>query len=141
MIILSVDYGMVRSGIAVCDKLELLASPVCVLTQQDAKKLVKQVAELALQYKAEEIVVGYPKNMDGSAGERAQASAAFAQALQEESELPVTLRDERLTTVSAHQALNATNTRGKKRKKVVDAVSAMIILQEYLDYRRIRSNS
>ena len=87
--------------------------------------------------KAELIVVGLPVNMDGTHGERAQQCEDFAAALTEFSGIETVMRDERLTTVSAHNALNVTNTRGKKRKAVVDAVSAVMILQDYLDYRRI----
>ena len=136
MVILSVDYGDVRTGVAVCDKSEFLASPVCVITERRAERLAEKIAALAAQYKAEEIALGLPKNMDGSEGFRAEACRAFAELLRQETGLPVTLRDERLTTVSAHHYLNATDTRGKKRKETVDAVSAVIILEDYLAYRK-----
>ena len=129
MIILSVDYGDTRTGIAVCDKTEFLASPVTVITEKES--------EIAKEKKAKLIVVGLPVNMDGTHGERAQRCEDFAAALTEFSGIETVMRDERLTTVSAHNALNVTNTRGKKRKAVVDAVSAVMILQDYLDYRRI----
>ncbi len=141
MVILSVDYGDVRTGVAVCDKSELLASPVGVITERKAEKLAEKIASLAAQYKAEEIALGLPKNMDGSEGFRAEACRAFAELLRQETGLPVTLRDERLTTVSAHHYLNATDTRGKKRKETVDAVSAVIILEDYLAYRKNRGNA
>ena len=115
MVILSVDYGDVRTGIAVCDKFGMLASP-----------------EIATEKKAEKIVLGLPKNMDGSEGFRAEACRQLAELISERINLPIDFEDERLTTVSAHNALNATNTRGKKRKAVVDAVSAVIILEDYL---------
>ena len=136
MVILSVDYGDVRTGVAVCDKSELLASPVCVITERRAERLAEKIAALAAQYRAEEIALGLPKNMDGSEGFRAEACRAFSELLQQATGLPVTLRDERLTTVSAHHYLNATDTRGKKRKETVDAVSAVIILEDYLAYRK-----
>ncbi len=135
MIILAVDYGDVRTGVAVCDRLELLASPVEVVTQPDAALLIDRLCAIAAQLQAELIVVGLPKNMDGSEGGRADACREFAQALEQKSGIQTVLRDERLTTVSAHQALNVTNTRGKKRKAVVDAVSAVMILEDYLRYR------
>ena len=136
MVILSVDYGDVRTGVAVCDKSEFLASPVGVITERRAEKLAEKIASLAAEYKAEEIAMGLPKNMDGSEGFRAEACRAFADLLRQATGLPVTLRDERLTTVSAHHYLNATDTRGKKRKETVDAVSAVIILEDYLAYRK-----
>lgn len=138
MVILSVDYGDVRTGVAVCDKSELLASPVGVITERRAEKLAEEIKALAAQYRAEQIALGLPKNMDGTEGFRADACRAFAALLEQETGLPVVLRDERLTTVSAHQYLNSTNTRGKKRKETVDAVSAVIILEDYLAYRKNR---
>ena len=141
MIILSVDYGDARTGIAVCDRTELLASPVTVISETDRDTLLKKIADLALERRAELIVVGLPVNMDGTHGSRAQACEDFAQALTELCSIPTVMRDERLTTVSAHNVLNATSTRGKKRKAVVDAVSAVMILQDYIDYRRLNGLS
>ena len=134
MIILSVDYGDTRTGIAVCDKTEFLASPVTVITEKETEPLIEKITDIAQEKKAELIVVGLPVNMDGTRGDRAHKCEEFAAAL---TDIKTVLRDERLTTVSAHNALNVTNTRGKKRKAVVDAVSAVMILQDYLDYRRI----
>ena len=136
MVILSVDYGDVRTGIAVCDKSEFLASPVCVITERDADKLCAKICEIIAQYKAEQIVMGLPKNMDGSEGFRAVACREFAEKLETASSVKVVMRDERLTTVSAHNFLNMTNTRGAKRKQTVDAVAAVIILEDYLAYRK-----
>lgn len=136
MIIMSVDYGDVRTGVAVCDKNEILASPVSVITETDAEKLADKIIAFAKELRAESFVVGLPKNMDGSEGFRAEACKAFASMLGEKSGLEVNLYDERLTTVSAHNALNATNTRGKKRKAVVDAVSAVMILEDFMAYRK-----
>ena len=138
MIILSVDHGDVRTGIAVCDKNEILASPVCVITERKDEVLAQKIAEIAAQQKAELIVMGLPKNMDGSVGFRAQAIEAFVPVLEAACSLPVVLRDERLTTVRAHQMMNATDTRGKKRKQTVDAVSAVLILEDYIGYRRLQ---
>ncbi len=129
---LSVDYGDVRTGIAVCDRFEMLASPVTVIEETDKNALAQKIAELVKEKKAEKIVLGLPKNMDGSEGFRAEACRELGALLTEETGLPVDFEDERLTTVSAHNALNVTNTRGKKRKAVIDAVSAVIILEDYL---------
>ncbi len=136
MIIMSVDYGDVRTGVAVCDKNEMLASPVKVITETDRDVLSDDIANEAVRLKAEMIVVGLPKNMDGSEGFRAEACREFASLIEEKTGIDVALYDERLTTISAHNALNVTNTRGKKRKSVIDAVSAVMILEDYMRYRR-----
>lgn len=136
MKILAVDYGKARTGLAISDAGERLASPLTVIAQRDPERLVQQIAQIAGEQKAELLVVGLPKNMDGSEGESAQNARSFAERLERASGLTVELRDERGTTVSAHGYLNQTDTRGKKRKAVVDAVAATIILQEFLDYRR-----
>ena len=91
---------------------------------------------MAKEYDIGEIVVGHPKNMDGSEGERAQKCELFANRLRAIVEVPVKLWDERCTTVSAHNYLNQTDTRGKKRKEIVDEVAATIILESYMDYRK-----
>ncbi len=137
MIIMGIDYGDARTGVAVCDKFEMLASPVGVISQWDKSKLIEEICELIKKHKPELLVVGLPKNMDSTIGERAEKCEAFAKELSEASGINYVMRDERLTTVSAHNALNNTNTRGKKRKAVVDQVAAVVILQDYIDYRRI----
>ena len=141
MIIFGVDFGDTRTGWAVCDKSEMIASPVSVLTEKSFQRCAEQTAEAIKNARAEMIVVGHPKNMDGSCGDRAQKCEAFAKLLEEMTGLPVVLWDERCTTVSAHNILNVTNTRGKKRKAVVDAVAAVIILESYLAYRKNTANA
>jgi putative Holliday junction resolvase len=136
MKIISVDLGLARTGIASCDALEMLASPLTVIHQSDEEKLIDEIVGIAKEQGAERIVVGYPKNMDGSAGERAQSCERIAKIIEEKSGIPAVLWDERCTTVAAHRALNVTNTRGKKRKAVVDAVAATVILENYLSYRK-----
>ncbi len=136
MIIMSIDYGDARTGIAVCDKLEMMASPVEVIHSDYEPKVITRIKELCSVYKPELLVVGLPKNMNSSVGERAEKCASFAENLQNESGISTVMWDERLTTVSAHNYLNQTNTRGKKRKNVVDAVAATIILEDYLTYRK-----
>ena len=140
MVIMAIDYGDVRTGVAVCDKNEMLASPVCIVEQRNADLLIEKICSLAMEYKAEQLVVGLPKNMDSSEGERAQKCKLFSEALSEKAGLEVVLRDERLSTVYAHNVLNATNTRGKKRKAVVDQVAAVMILQDYIDFRKNQKN-
>ncbi len=141
MIIMSVDLGKARTGIAVCDKMEFLASPYKVIFEKSPQKLPEKVAEAAKETKAELIVVGLPKNMDGTEGESAQNARAFAKKLTEITGIETVMQDERGTTITAHNFLNNTNTRGKKRKNVVDEVAATIILQNYLDKRAINKNN
>ena len=138
MIILSVDYGDKRTGIAVCDKFEMLASPVCVITEWNIDTLANKIIDVAKEKTAEEIVVGLPKNMDGSEGFRADACKELGEKLKTLTEVPIKFWDERLTTVSAHKILSDNNVRGKKRKAVVDAVAADIILQDYIDSRKFK---
>lgn len=136
MKIMSVDFGDARTGIATCDKGEFLASPLTVIKERNFDKAAEKVAQLALEEKAELIVVGYPKNMDGSCGDRAQKCASFKDKIAELSNIPCDLWDERGTTITAHNLLNETDTRGKKRKAVVDAVAAVIILENYMAFRK-----
>lgn len=136
MKILAVDLGRARTGLAVCDESELLASPAGVISEYNMERLAHTIAAQAAEKAVGIIVVGLPRNMDGSEGESAKNARAFAENLQKLVDVPVTMRDERGTTITAHGYLNETDTRGKKRKAVVDAVAATIILQDYLDYRR-----
>ena len=136
MIVMGIDYGDVRTGVAISDKTGFLASPVTVINQRNEDKLISEILAYIDSLSPELIVVGLPKNMDSTEGERAQKCRAFAEKLSGASGIECILRDERLTTVSAHVVLNNTNTRGKKRKDIVDAVSAVMILQDYLDSAR-----
>ena len=136
MIIMSVDLGKARTGIALSDSGESFAFPKTVITEYNTEKLVKKIAALSGEYGAELIVVGYPKNMDGTAGSRAQECKEIAEKIGAASGKETVLWDERCTTVSAHTALNYTDTRGKKRKEVIDAVAAVIILEDYLKFRK-----
>ena len=133
---MSVDLGKSSTGIAVCDKTEFLASPYTVIFEKSPNKLPEKVAQAAKEVKAELIVVGLPKNMDGSEGESAQNARDFAKKIQDLTGLETVMQDERGTTITAHNFLNTTNTRGKKRKNVVDEVAATIILQDFLDKRK-----
>ncbi|MDE6111634.1 MAG: Holliday junction resolvase RuvX [Eubacterium sp.] len=133
MKIMSVDYGDARTGVAFSDIGETLASPYTVIKETYQPKLIDKLCEIAKKENAEKIVVGIPKNMDGSYGFRAEACKEFGKNLEEKCNLPVDFMDERLTTVMAHNILSANNVRGKKRKETVDAVSAVMILQSYID--------
>ncbi len=136
MRILSVDYGDARTGIAVCDAGERLASPVCTLFERRRERLIMRIAALAGEQGAKMIVVGNPLNMDGSAGPRSELAQSLAEELRQASGLPVALWDERSTTVSAIGILNETDVRGQRRKNVIDSVAAVLILENYLAYRR-----
>ncbi len=133
MVILSVDLGKARTGLAICDKNEMLATPLAQISEKNEKLLIDKISNVVLAHHVELIVVGLPKNMDGTEGESAKNAREFASKLKEKTGLIVRMQDERGTTVTAHNYLNATNTRGKKRKNVVDSVAATIILQNYLD--------
>ena len=136
MKIMAVDLGDARTGLAVCDRTEFLASPIGVIHERDLNKLVVQVSVAVDEYQVSHVVVGYPKNMDGTTGERAQKCERFAQRLRNVVTVPVELWDERRTTVTAHEILNEADIRGQKRKDMVDEVAATIILESYLAYRR-----
>lgn len=133
MVILSVDLGKARTGLAICDKSEMLATPLAQINEKNTEHLLDKVANVALARQAEMIIVGLPKNMDGTEGDSAKSARDFAAKLKEKTKLLVRMQDERGTTITAHKYLNATNTRGKKRKNVVDSVAATIILQNFLD--------
>jgi putative Holliday junction resolvase len=135
MKIMAVDLGDARTGLACCDRTETLASPLGVIHDKNMDGVLRKVAAAIAEFEAKEVVVGYPKNMNNSIGERAEKCAAFADKLRDLVDVPVTLWDERSTTVSAHNYLNETNTRGQKRKDIVDAVAATIILESYLMFR------
>lgn len=136
MIIVSVDLGKARTGLAISDKMGFLASPLTMIEEKSPQKILEKVAQAIIESKAELIVVGLPKNMDGSEGESAQNARAFAEKLTEITGLKTVMQDERGTTITAHGYLNERDVRGKKRKAQVDTVAASIILQNYLDSHR-----
>ncbi|MBQ2316543.1 MAG: Holliday junction resolvase RuvX [Clostridia bacterium] len=132
MIIMSVDLGKARTGIAVSDGTMQFAFPKCVITEYNTEKLIDKICDKVIEYGAQRIVVGLPKNMDGTSGERAQECTYIANAVGEKSGVETLLWDERCTTVTAHNYLSMNDVRGKKRKQTVDAVAAVIILEDYL---------
>lgn len=136
MIIMGVDLGDARTGVAVSDKSETFAFPKGVIHEYNKEKLINHLSQMAKELGAELLVVGFPKNMDGSVGFKAQECEQLGNLLSEKTGLPLVLWDERCTTVSAHTALNYTDTRGKKRKNIVDTVAATIILEDYLKSRK-----
>ena len=133
---LGVDYGDVRTGIAVSDETNTLACGVGTVKEEWPPKLALKIKEYVERYAITDIVLGDPVNMNGSKGPRSEKAHAFAEALKEACGVNVILYDERLTTVSAHMYLSENNVRGKKRKDTVDKLAAQIILQAYLDSRK-----
>lgn len=136
MKILSVDYGDVRTGIAISDLRGMLASPLCVIEQSYQPKLVDRIVQIVEENKIEKIVIGLPRNMDGSYGYRCDECRSLGDAIAQKIDVDIFYEDERLTTVMAHNVLSDNNVRGKKRKQTVDAVSAVMILQSFLDKNR-----
>lgn len=136
MIIMSVDLGHARTGLAISDRSGFLASSLCVIEERSDRRLVERIAQKATENAAERIVVGLPKNMDGSEGESARRARELAAQITDESGIPTVMQDERGTTLTAHAYLSAKEVYGKRRKQKVDAVAASIILQDYLDSRK-----
>ena len=136
MIVISIDLGHARTGFAISDKNGFLASSLCVVTEYSDERLVQKAAALVKENKAELIVVGLPKNMDGSEGESAVRARRLAAEIGEAAGVPYVMQDERGTTITAHAYLSAKEVYGKKRKKQVDVVAASIILQDYLDSQK-----
>lgn len=136
MKVLSVDYGDVRTGIAISDVRGMLASPLCVIEQSYQPKLVDRIVQIVEENKIGKIVIGLPRNMDGSYGYRCDECRSLGDAIAQKIDVDIFYEDERLTTVMAHNVLSDNNVRGKKRKQTVDAVSAVMILQSFLDKNR-----
>lgn len=136
MRVLAVDYGDARTGIAVSDLLCSIVGSTTVIHSRNQEKTIQDIVRMVKEKEVGEIVVGLPRNMDGSEGPRAQLCREFADRLSMEVELPVTMWDERRTTVEAHQILSEHNYHGKKRKNTVDAVAASLILEGYLGFRK-----
>lgn len=132
MRILSIDYGDSRVGLAVSDIMGWTAQGIKTIPNHGTKKLLSELEPVLREYLPEKIVIGLPKNMDGSLGFRAEATYLFAENFKEIFSGEIIFWDERLTTVGATRFLNETNTRGKERKNVIDTVSACLILEGYL---------
>ena len=136
MRIIAIDYGDAHTGVAVSDMTGLVAGHTEVINTWREAEVVRRLGELIEEYQPEELVLGYPKNMDGTLGPRAEKAEGLRRALEEEFSLPVRLWDERRTTIEAHDILFSAGKNGKKRKKAVDAVAASLILEGYLTFRR-----
>ena len=136
MRIMAIDYGDAHTGIAVSDPTGFLTGFTTVIDAYRPEAVVERVAALAAEHGAEELVLGHPINMDGTRGPRAEKAEAMKALLEAATSLPVVLWDERRTTVDAHQILFYAGKNAKKRKKVVDAVAASLILEGYLTYKK-----
>jgi len=132
---MGIDYGDARTGVAISDLLCSIVGSTCVVPSRNTDKAVADIVRMAKENEVGEIVVGLPRNMDGSEGPRAELCRAFGERLAAETGLKVTMWDERRTTVEAHNILSEHNYHGKKRKNTVDAVAASLILEGYLNFR------
>ena len=134
--IMAIDYGDARTGIAISDLLCSLVGSTTVIHSRVPEKTIGEICRLAREQEVGQLVMGFPRNMDGTEGPRAELYRDFARQLEEASGLPVHLWDERRTTIEAHQILSDHNYHGEKRKNTVDAVAASLILEGYLSFRR-----
>ena len=134
MRILAIDYGDARTGIAISDAMGLIVGQTTVIHSRRPEKTVAEIARLVQESRAERLVMGFPRNMDGSEGPRADLYREFAALVEQTTGMPVVLWDERRTTVEAHNILSDCNYHGKKRKNTVDAVAASLILEGYLAF-------
>ena len=138
MRVMAIDYGDAHTGIAISDQTGLLAGYTTTLHSRKQEAVVEGIGKLITEYGVTELVLGYPKNMDGTLGPRAEKAEAFAKVLEERFHLPVHLWDERRTTIDAHNILQSAGKNARKRKAVVDSVAAALILEGYLTFRRSR---
>ena len=136
MKIMAIDYGDAHTGIAISDPTGFLAGFTTVINAYRPEAVAEQISALAKEHGVEELVLGHPINMDGTRGPRSEKAQAMKTLLEETTSLPVVLWDERRTTIDAHQILMNSGKNAKKRKKVVDAVAATLILEGYLTYKK-----
>ena len=136
MKIMGIDYGDARTGVAISDLLCSIVGSTAVVPSRNREKAVADIVRMAKENTVGQIVVGLPKNMDGTEGPRAELCREIAEILKEATGLPVDLWDERRTTVEAHNILSQHNYHGKKRKNTVDAVAASLILEGYMAFRK-----
>ncbi len=139
MRIMAIDYGDAHTGVAISDLTGLLAGYTTVINTRKQEVVLDELGKLIEEYAVTELVLGYPKNMDGTLGPRAEKAEGMRDALTARFGLPVTLWDERRTTIDAHNILAGAGQNAKKRKKTVDAVAAALILEGYLTFKRLHS--
>ncbi len=136
MKIMAIDYGDAHTGVAISDRMLTICGFSTVITAYRPETVIEQLQKLIAEHEVTELVLGHPLNMDGSRGPRAEKAEGFAEQLRQATDLPVTLWDERRTTVEAHNIMQANGKRAKERKKTVDAVAASLMLEGYLTYRK-----
>ena len=139
MRIMAIDYGDARTGVALSDPTGFLAGQTFLIKSRKQEVVLEELAALVQRQGAQELVMGYPRNMDGTLGPRAEKYAAFARRLEEATGLPVALWDERRTTVDAHRILGEQGVRAKNRKDKIDSVAATLMLEGYLDWKRLQA--
>ena len=139
MKVMAIDYGDARTGVALSDPTGFLAGQTFLIKSRKQEVVLEELAALVQRQGAQELVMGYPMNMDGTLGPRAEKYAAFARRLEEATGLPVALWDERRTTVDAHRILGEQGVRAKNRKDKIDSVAATLILEGYLDWKRLQA--
>jgi len=137
MRIMAIDYGDAHTGIAISDPTGFLAGTTTTIHSRKAEVVLEELTKLVEQYKVEELVMGFPRNMDGTEGPRAELYKAFAAQVEEATGLKPVLWDERRTTIDAHRILFEAGKNAKKRKKTVDAVAASLILEGYLTFKKV----
>lgn len=139
MIIIGIDFGEARTGVSICDENQILASPLCTIKEKDKNKLAEKIIELSNSKNAKKIVLGYPKNMNGTLGSSAKNIKYLREKLQELSKnLEIILWDERLTTICAQKNFITLGKKSINYKKNIDKASACLILQNYLDYLKTK---
>ena len=138
MRIMAIDYGDAHTGIAISDPTGFLAGTTTTIHARKAEVVLEELRKLVEQYKVEELVMGFPRNMDGTEGPRADLYREFAGKVEEATGLKPVLWDERRTTIDAHRILFESGKNAKKRKKTVDAVAAALILEGYLTFKKVR---
>ena len=136
MKIMAIDYGDAHTGVAISDRTLTLCGFSTVVTAYRPEAVIDQLQKLIAEHEITELVLGHPLNMDGTRGPRAEKAEGFAEQLRQATDLPVTLWDERRTTVEAHNIMQANGKRAKERKKTVDAVAASLMLEGYLTYKK-----
>ena len=138
MRVMAIDYGDAHTGVAVSDPTGFLVGSTATINSWRQEVVVDQLARMIEQHRPDEVVLGFPKNMDGTDGRKADLYRELAAALEEVTGMEIILWDERRTTIDAHQILFNQGTDGRKRKKIVDAMAASLILENYLDYKRMK---
>ena len=138
MRIMAIDYGDAHTGIAISDPTGFMAGTTTTIHSRKAEVVLEELCKLVQQHRVEELVMGFPRNMDGSEGPRADLYREFADKVEEATGLKPVLWDERRTTIDAHRILFESGKNAKKRKKTVDAVAAALILEGYLTFKKSR---